>query len=165
MDSDFAVSTRIPELPPCSCPNPSCASSRGHKCVCRTYSLCHASNDRHECICDTRQNVKLCIAKEHKCSCEIASAWCKRRDGRHDCGCVDDPLACTASHHRCVCIMQQYDGWQRVCRATPSTAHDCVCRNPQLVCRAYGPDGQHEPPRELPRIMQQRQHPGFQFAM
>lgn len=80
----------------------------------------------------------------HNCSCLAGTSECKlTHDGppddkvrrAHGCSCVLDPLKCLAPLvHECVCRMEWYDSWRRVCR---SPSHDCVCRYHTLQCKKH----------------------------
>lgn len=125
-----------------------------------SISVCRARKEKHACICQeicktdfTSATTRLCLCETtHQCRCRIDPSTCKKiLNEIHDCSCIHDPLACKfsgiiekigqlPSQHECVCRMQWYDGWQRVCRVTPASGHDCTCRYAGLTCRASGSD-------------------------
>lgn len=134
-------SIRIPQLPECTCDPDNrapCSASKNHRCLCSSGKFCRTSrNPYHTCICNSSFG-NYCQAIEHECSCQRDRVQCKSggsSDGKHRCSCSKDPLGCLAERHSCVCRLQWYDSWQRVCRAVPASEHDCTCRYKGLTCR------------------------------
>lgn len=121
----------------CKMYNSDSCLSCNHICMCKEgkFEVCRASNDKHECACNSIGGTKSCkaISKNHVCTCDTcvksclaASHVCRCKITLGDVGSGRSSTSCRSLTHPCYCLNSD------ICENKP---HVCVCSKNPSRCK------------------------------
>lgn len=147
----------------CICPQMHISKciSETHRCICNPLNgicywchlkhkntpmtkMCRSTN--HDCICKSYRDSKLCIAKDHICSCQYNLELCRLDPNKkHKCSCKWNKK-CRMEPHKCMCMNGrndcEYSPHKCSCYINPdlckSVNHTCMCDKDKKLCKGIG---------------------------